>query len=159
MLDNLSRFKYIRFMAYAYINPYKSSYLAAIQELQLRENEIAFATQRIAQLKETIRTLEPLANEEGIAPTAGIAELCRQVLMSQPGSGFTAGEVMQFLAQMGVDISGYANPLAVLHTTLTRLVRPGSGFMKGIRPDGQLIYAYDQSYDISAGARRVLSGT
>ena len=124
-------------MAYVYINPYKSSYLAAIQELQQRRNELQFVIQRIAQLEETIRTLEPLANQEGVAPTAGIAELCRQVLMSQPGCGFTAGQVMEQLARMGVDVSGYSNPLAVLHTTLTRLVRPGNGFLKGNTAYGQ----------------------
>jgi hypothetical protein len=132
-------------MAYAYINPYKSGYLAAIQELQQRRNELQFVTQRIAYLEATIRTLEPLANEEGNAPVAGIAELCRQVLMSQPGCGFTAAEVMQHLAYMGVDISGYANPLAVLHTTLTRLVKPGNGFIKGFRADNQPFYVFDQA--------------
>ncbi len=133
-------------MAYAYINPYKSSYLAAIQELQQRRNELQYVTQRIAQLEETIRTLEPLAKEEGDAPVAGIAELCRQVLMSQPGCGFTAGDVMKYLAHMGVDVSGYSNPLAVLHTTLTRLVRPRSGFAKMIAPDGQPFYVYNEVY-------------
>jgi hypothetical protein len=133
-------------MAYAYTNPYKVSYLAAIQELQQRRNEIAFATQRIAQLEETIRTLQPLANDDGVAPDAGIADLCRQILMGQPGAGFKAQDVMQYLALMGVDISGYSNPLAVLHTTLTRLVKPGTGFVKGLSPDGQPLYAYDQAY-------------
>lgn len=132
-------------MPYAYINPYKSSYLAAIQELQQRREEMAFVGQRIAQLQETIRALEPLANESGVAPTAGLAELCRQILMSQPGAAFTAEAVMQHLVAMGIDMSGYANPLAVLHTTLTRLVKPGSGFLKGGQPSTQPFYLYDQN--------------
>lgn len=133
-------------MAYVYINPYKSSYLAAVQEVAQRKAEQAFVAQRIAQLEETIKALEPLANETGVAPTAGLAELCRQLLLSQPGFTFTAGAVMQHLATMGIDMSGYSNPLAVLHTTLTRLVKPGSGFLKGGQPDTQPFYVYDENY-------------
>src|SRR5713226_7957802 len=130
-------------MAYVYINPYKSGHLAAIQELEQRRAELAYLEQRIPQLEETIRALEPLANESGVAPTAGLAELCRQILMSQPGIPFTAAAVMQHLATMGLDMSGYSNPLAVLHTTLTRLVKPGSGFLKAGQPDTQPFYVYN----------------
>jgi hypothetical protein len=133
-------------MGYIYINPYKSSYLAAQQELEQRKAELSFATQRIAQLEETIKTLAPLANEQGVAPTAGLPELCRQILMSQPEFGFTAEEVMQRLALMGVDISGYSNPLAVLHTTLGRLVRPRTGFLRGISTEGRPLYLYSKDY-------------
>ncbi len=133
-------------MPYAYINPYKASYLAAAQELQQRRAELEFVTQRIAQLEQTIMSLEPLANGVGVAPTTGLSELCRQILMSQPGAGFTAADVMQRLAAMGVDMSGYANALAVLHTTLTRLCsRPGSGFLKGGQPATQPFYVYDEN--------------
>jgi hypothetical protein len=130
-------------MPYVYLNPYKSSYLAAKQELEQRRNELSFVTQRIALLEQTIRQLEPLANEAGVPPTAGLPELCRQILMSRPSTEFTAPEMMQALANMGVDISGYSNPLAVLHTTLTRLVKPGNGFVKVPGPDGQALYAFD----------------
>jgi hypothetical protein len=132
-------------MAYVYLNPYISSYMAAKQELEQRRAELTFVTQRIAQLEETVRTLEPLA-QDGVAPTAGLSELCSQILMSLPGIGMTAADVMQALAYRGADISGYSNPLAVLHTTLTRLVKPGNGFMKGSTPDGQPLYAFDQAY-------------
>jgi hypothetical protein len=132
-------------MAYIHINPFKTSYLAAQQELQQRKTELQFVTQRIAQLEDTIRTLEPLANEEGVAPTAGLPELCRQILMSQPGAGFTAPQVMEHLAAMGVDISGYAQPLAILHTTLSRICRPGTPFVKSQSFSGQATYLYDES--------------
>jgi hypothetical protein len=133
-------------MAYVYINPYKSGYLAAQQELARRRAELTFVTQRIVQLEETIKQLEPLANEQGVVPTAGLPELCRQILMSQPEFGFTAEEVMQRLALMGVDISGYSNPLAVLHTTLTRLVRPRTGFLKGMT-EGRPVYLYSKQHE------------
>lgn len=130
-------------MPYVYINPYKASYQAALQELEQRKRELEFVAQRITQLEATIANLEPLANESGVAPTASLPELCRQILMSQPGASFTAEMVMQHLAAMGVDISGYVNPLAVLHTTLTRLVKPGSGFLKGGQPGTQPFYVFD----------------
>ncbi len=142
-------------MPYAYINPYKSSYLAAVQELQQRKAELTFVAQRISQLEETIAALEPLANGSGVAPTTGLSELCRQILMSQPGASFTAEGVMQHLAAMGVDMSGYANPLAVLHTTLTRLVKPGTGFLKGGQPGTQPFYVFEQN-SVSAWYRKKL---
>jgi hypothetical protein len=132
-------------MAYVYINPYKSSYMAAKQELEQRKAEQIFVAQRIALLEQTIQQLEPLANDDGVPPTAGLPELCRQILMSLQGIGLTATDVMQALANNGVDISGYSNPLAVLHTTLTRLVKPGNGFIKGTSPDGQPLYAFDSN--------------
>jgi len=130
-------------MAYVYINPYKSTYLAAKQELEQRKTELSFATQRITQLEEIITKLEPLAKEDGIAPKGGLSELCRQVLMASPGVGMTAAGVMQSIAFRGVDISGYGQPLAVLHVTLTRLCKPGSGFVKGKTPHGNPMYAFD----------------
>jgi hypothetical protein len=129
-------------MPYVYVNPYKASLLAAQNELQQRKSELMFVNQRIVQLEQTIGTLIPLARE-GVAPTAGLPELCRQILMSQPECGFTAEDVLQRLALMGVDMNGYANPLAVLHTTLGRLVRPRSGVIKGIAAgDGRPLYVY-----------------
>ncbi|MGC9995200.1 MAG: hypothetical protein ABSE79_07745 [Terriglobia bacterium] len=132
-------------MSYLYVNPYKAGYLAALNELARRREELEFVKARISQLEETIRTLEPLANEEGVAPAAGLSEICRQILMSQPGAGFTANQVMQQLSQGGVDISGYSQPLAVLHTTLGRLCKPGSGFVKGINTEGQPVFVYGES--------------
>ena len=130
-------------MAYVYINPYKSTYLAAKQELEQRKTELSFATQRITQLEEIITKLEPLAKEDGIAPKGGLSELCRQVLMSSPGVGMSAAGVMQSLAFRGVDMSGYGNPLAVLHVTLIRLCKPESGFVKEKTPHGNPMYAFD----------------
>jgi hypothetical protein len=130
-------------MPYIYVNPYKTSYLAAKQELEQQKATLQSVTQRIAQLQETIRTLEPLAMEDGPAPTAGLPELCRQILMAEANCGFTAGVVMQHLASMGVDISGYASPLALLHTTLGRLVGPRYGIKKSVNSGGDPIYIFD----------------
>lgn len=133
-------------MAYVFINPYKSSLLAAQQELEQLKTELQLVTQRIAQLEATVKVLGPLASEPGDVPPEGLSELCRQILMSQPNAAFTASDVMRFLARMGVDITGYANPLAVLHTTLGRLAKPGTGFLKLPGKDGQPFYTYDEKH-------------
>jgi hypothetical protein len=97
---------------------------------------------RIEQLEQTVRILEPLANEEGMAPEGSLPELCRQMLQAHPSTGYTASQVMEYLMSVGVDVSSYSNPLAVLHTTLTRIAKPGSGFIKTNDPRGETIYAY-----------------
>jgi hypothetical protein len=146
-LDLLHVKLYAPGMAYIHVNPYKSSYFAAKQELEQRKAEMQFVAARIAQLEETIRMLEPLANEDGAAPTSSLPDLCRQILMSKAREPFTAGQVMETLTQMGVDISGYSQPLAVLHTTLTRICKPGSGFFKA-ETTNQPLYMYDETQKI-----------
>lgn len=133
-------------MSFIRVNPYKSSYLAAKLELERTKAELVSATQRITQLEQIIKMLEPLANEDGAAPHAGLAELCRQILMSQPKVGFTAARVMQHLTYIGVNLDGYSSPLAVLHTTLTRIAKPGSGFTKGAGVYGHPLYAYNEAF-------------
>jgi hypothetical protein len=128
---------------YIYSNPHKANYLAAIQELEQRKAEWNFLTRRIEQLEELIRSLEPLAkDDEAGAPTVGLPEMCAQILRGFPKTELVASDIVDGLRLRGVDISGYSNPLAVLHTTLTRLCRPGSGFVKG-RSDFGPTYVFD----------------
>lgn len=130
-------------MPYIYENPYKSGYLAAIQELEQRKLELDFVVRRITQLEESIRTLKPLVSDDSIEPTIGLSELCAQILTSMPHIPMSASDMMQALRFRGADVSGYSNPLAVLHTTLTRLCKPGSGFGKGKKTDGQPMYFFN----------------
>lgn len=130
-------------MPYIYTNPYKSSYQAAIQEIEQLKVQRENINRRIAQLEQSLPSLQSLANEDAFAPTASLPELCAQILQALPKIGLTANDVMQALANRGVNLSGYSNPLALLHTTLTRLCRPGCGFNKGKSPDGQPIYFFD----------------
>lgn len=132
-------------MPYLFTNPYRGTYEAAKQELAQRESELQFVLQRIEQLKQTIRSLEPLAHEEMVAPTATLSDLCANVLRSTEGIAMSARNVVDALGYQGIDVSGYSNPLAVMHTTLTRLCRPGSGFNKGRSPDGQPQYFFDSN--------------
>jgi hypothetical protein len=134
---------YSQVMPYIYTNPYKAPYEGARQELEQRRAELAYVTRRIAQLEESIRALESLAADDGIAPTASLPELCAQTLQMLPKIGMTATDVMNALANRGINISQYSNPLALLHTTLTRLCKPGSGYRKGKSPDGQPLYVFD----------------
>ena len=129
-------------MPYIFTNPHKSSYLAAKQELEYLKGQLELITRKIAQLEVDIPTLARLATDDSNAPTAGLPELCAQILQSLPKIGMTGTDVMNALSYRGVDISGYSNPLALLHTTLTRLCKHGSGFSKGKTPDGQPLYIF-----------------
>jgi hypothetical protein len=129
-------------MPYIYANPYKASFEAAKQELLQRKAELTALTLRVQYLEATIRTLEPLAFDDSIAPIAGLPELCAQALRALNGIGMTAQDVSDALKYRGVDLSNYSNPLSMLHTVLTRLCKPGSGFVKGKSPSGPM-YAFD----------------
>jgi hypothetical protein len=146
-IDTLARQLYSPAVAYIYSNPYKATYVAAKQELEQRKAELDFVKRRIAQLEQSIRTLEPLATDDSVAPAEGLSEICEQTLRLMPGMGMTARDVMNALKNRGIDVSGYSQPLAVLHTTLTRLCKPGSGFVKGRTEQGEPMYAYDPQRD------------
>jgi hypothetical protein len=116
-------------VAYVYKNPHESSYLAAQQELtQLDQEEaeiggrLAWIQERKRQLAAYLEAVKPLMEEEsGQAITeAGLTQLCRDVL-ARLGRWVTAQEVRSALAMIGVDISGYTNPMAVLHAILKRV--------------------------------------
>jgi len=130
-------------MPYIFTNPHKSSYLAAKQELENLRRQLNLITRKISQLEADLPMLERLASDDSIAPTARLPELCAQILQSFPTIGMTATDVMNALSYRGVNISAYSNPLALLHTTLTRLCKRGSGFIKGKTPDGQPLYVFD----------------
>ena len=69
-----------------------------------------------------------------------LPKLCAKVLSGAAGNSLTAPEVRQQLALMGIDISGYSNPMAVLHTTLRRL-KSVRCFKDGT--DGQTEYLWE----------------
>jgi len=84
--------------------------------------EEANIEQRLKLLDETIHALEPLcSNEEGEA-SPGLTEACFNVLGADP---MTVPEIRKDLADLGIRMSSYKNPLAVLHTTLNRMVVAG----------------------------------
>jgi hypothetical protein len=95
--------------------------------------------QRLGELAQTIATLSRLC---GVTSTVawGLTDACRTVLRSA-GVTMTPLEIRDRLQAVGVDLSGYANALAAIHTTLKRLndagelrsvVAPGSPIVGGV---------------------------
>jgi hypothetical protein len=107
------------------------AYRAALDEA-LREYERLTAERgtldaRIGQLQQTIGMLTRLC---GLSPTVpmGLTDACRLVLRGAR-SPMTAIQVRERLEAIGIfDPSKYANPLAVIHTTLKRFEESGEAW-------------------------------
>ncbi|PWT98115.1 MAG: hypothetical protein C5B51_30020 [Terriglobia bacterium] len=115
---------------YVYHNPHWESYKRAEAEdfgLSAERDRLlmrlAWIDKRIAQLRECQSAIETLLQEDPgeVLAGAGLTELCREALRRMPGEEHTASDVRQSLERMGIDISGYSNPYAVLHKTLERI--------------------------------------
>jgi hypothetical protein len=112
-----------------YKNPYGAFQTHAEQELELLRQERERLGQRMAeidererQLREYLKAITPLmANGPGKAPEEmGVTKLCRKIIDNTP-HWVRAQEVRATLKGMGVDISSYTNPMAVLHSILHRV--------------------------------------
>jgi hypothetical protein len=91
---------------------------------------------RILQLKQTIESLAALcgagetrtrranASKAPFPSSISITGATRQIL-TEADSPITPKGLRDALAQRGVDVAQYANPLAVIHNTLRRLHRQG----------------------------------
>ena len=101
----------------------RSALAAAIEESQRLSDDRRRIDGRLCELAEKIGMLSRLS---GLAPTApwGRTDACRTVLRNA-GRPVTAAELRDRLAVIGFDLSGYANFLAALHTTLKRLAEAG----------------------------------
>jgi hypothetical protein len=109
-------------MAFVYTNPYRSSYLAAQEELSKRLAEAEALQFRIKALQDTISALRPLAESDSQAPpSASLPEACYEALANAKRP-LTALEVRHRLGLMGITIQG-SNPMAILHTTLHRMAK------------------------------------
>jgi hypothetical protein len=87
--------------------------------------------QRLLQLKTTAESLRALLGIEGldvkidgIVSELGITDAIREVLASSK-MPMSAPVIKSELVNRGLDLSGYANPAAVIHNTLTRLEKQG----------------------------------
>ena len=116
-------------MAIVYRNPYEQFQTLAEQELALLKQERERLAQRIAEIDERervfseyLKAVAPLVEKDrGHALSkAGLTSLCRQIIDSTPG-WVTAQEVRTTLKGMGMDISSYTSPMAVLHSILHRV--------------------------------------
>jgi len=102
---------------------YRRALQAAVREYQLLSDQRRDLDARLAQLAQTIGTLNRLC---GIAPTVewGLTGACRVVLKGA-GRAMTPIEVRERLAAIGFDLDKYSNSLAAIHTVLKRLHEAG----------------------------------
>jgi hypothetical protein len=116
-------------MAIVYRNPYEQFQTVAEQELALLRQERDRLVQRLAEIDERerqfteyLKAVAPLAEKDlgHVHAEGGVTNLCRQIIDTTP-RWVTAQEVRMMLKGMGMDISSYTNPLAVLHSILHRV--------------------------------------
>ena len=103
------------------------------QELDSLEEQQEEIEQRIAQLKQGILAMAPLAKEpslrEGLAPTyqdlvgAGITEGIRTILRAAYPAKISPVEIKEQLKNSGQKLNGYKNVMATIHSTLKRMLQ------------------------------------
>lgn len=92
--------------------------------LESLETDKKLIEQRIQMVQGTITALSPLCADEEGAESRGLKDACLHVLKASY-EPLSVPDIKGHLLAQGVQMSGYKNPLAVLHTTLNRMV--GSG--------------------------------
>jgi hypothetical protein len=104
---------------------YRAALAAAAKEYEELGRQRRDIDERLAQLSQTIGTLNRLLGYEPTVPL-GLTDAIRIVMRS--GVPMTPVEVRDRLRAIGFDISKYANDLAAVHTILKRL--NGSGELR-----------------------------
>ena len=101
------------------VEQYRRALEAAAKEYETLGAERQRIDQRLGELAQSIATLSRLC---GVTSNVGwgLTDACRTVLRSA-GVPMTPSDVRDRLAGIGVDLSGYANAMAAVHTTLKRL--------------------------------------
>jgi hypothetical protein len=102
---------------------YRSALEAAIKEYEALGDERRRIDDRLAQLGQTIGTLNRLL---GLRPTValGLTDACRMALRGA-GLPLSPLEVRDRLMAIGVDLSVYSNELSAIHTVVKRLNEAG----------------------------------
>jgi len=101
---------------------YRTALAAAVKEYEALGQQRREIDERLAQLAQTIGTLSRLL---GLTPTAPTSITDAVRLAMRAGVPMTPLEVRERLLSIGVDLSTYANDLAVIHTVLKRLNEAG----------------------------------
>ncbi len=116
-------------MAITYKNPHEESYRAAQSELAQLGNERGKITERLewiesrmGSLNEFLKAIVPLIEQDPgkVLVDAGLTQICRDVL-TKANRWVTIPEFRDMLSRIGIDMSGYTNPGAVLHAILKRV--------------------------------------
>lgn len=101
---------------------YRAALAAAVKEYEALGEQRRTIDARLAQLAQTIGTLSRLL---GMTPTVPLSITEAVRLAMRAGVPLTPLEVRERLQAIGVDLSVYANDLAVIHTVLKRLNEAG----------------------------------
>jgi hypothetical protein len=104
------------------VGDYRAALEAAAKEYEALGEERRRIDARLTQLAQTIGTLSRLI---GLAPTVPLSITDAVRLAMRSGVPMTPPEVRDRLLAIGVDLSPYANELAVIHTVLKRLNEAG----------------------------------
>jgi hypothetical protein len=117
---------------------YRAALTAAIGEYEALGEQRRDIDARLAQLAQTIGNLSRLL---GLTPTVPLSITEAVRLAMRAGVPLTPVEVRERLQSIGVDLSTYANDLAVVHTVLKRL--NGAGELRLIpRAGGKNAYLW-----------------
>jgi hypothetical protein len=132
----------------------RTALAAAIEEYEALGAERRRIDARLSQLAQTIGTLSRLL---GLTPTVplGLTDGCRLALRS--GVPMTPVEVRDRLLEIGLDLSGYSNALAAVHTVLKRLNEAGEIRLVP-RPDRRHAYLWHTPRSGCSNARALPAG-
>jgi hypothetical protein len=122
-----------------YKNPQRQWLAGAEQELAQRLQERAALDRRVEELQQIIQALRPLLRDADETVNASLPQLCLRVLNSTGGAFQSVPQIKEGLKAIGVEIPA-KNPLAVLHTTLSRLTNNGYAEARSPRPGSPLQY-------------------
>jgi hypothetical protein len=128
-------------LALCYTSMYKISPMTYSESLEEARAELeqlrAFRTELdscIARLEQTVLGLAALCDEPEDAVPQGLTELCRRMFRAT-AQDLSPIAVRNNLERMGFELARYENPMAVIHTTINRLVERGElTTLLGINP-------------------------
>jgi len=103
-------------------NPYEAALNAAfeeLQKLQTQEREIAV---RKAKLRETMDALLPLVFPDTIDINSLSLPNAMRLILRSSGRALNAADFLTKLTDIGFDVQKFDNPLANIHTAMTRMV-------------------------------------
>ena len=113
---------------------YKNALAQAQADLSAAVQERAKWTREVGRLEQLVKSLASVViqnSSDTVSELVGLQELVFSCICSSP-TPVTAGEIWQWLLNLGYDPQRYKNPLAVVHSALNRLQRAGQIMSVGI---------------------------
>lgn len=117
---------------------YRSALEKAVEEYEALGAERRRIDDRLAQLAQTISTLNRLLGHMPTVPF-GLTDACRLVYRNA-GIPLSPLEVRDRLRSIGVDLDIYSNEMAAIHTVLRRLHEAGE--LRAMATPGKAVYVW-----------------